>query len=777
MTDNEFALVRERGTAEGGEPLFSCVLTGDEAFLAHHVLRGQKVLPGAVLVEMVRAAVLSVAAERRVADDDGGAPRVVLREVLWLRPVVVMAAPVTLYVKLLRNNPVPDSFQVFSHLLTAGTASLRTAPGGRTLTPAAAVIHCRGRVACEIEGAALQPCDIGLANAPGASLELSAAQCYAKFAAAEIEYGATYRGLRSVKVHSLSSGIRVCHAHAERPRLAGADPAHGGPEHAMIDTALQATLGLLWRDSTAMEPEWSEVRLPFSLQEIRVIRPCPQRTIVQVCEAQGSSRSAPRFDIRVCDERGEVCILLRGLTTVAAELRGPSPQPGVVFMAPYWETKHEAGSSDSGAQREWQEQFVVFLECEPGENGDLDGGSLAQTYLPRARCLRVRSVEGPTAVRFTHCASKLIELVAEIAKSRPSRAVLVQLVLRVDGEAPLLFAMGAILRSARLENPNIVGQLIGVSAGESMRGVWERVRKESQAALPDHMVCYQGDVRQLLRFRTQRFPSTSRGCAAGQPFQAQGVYLITGGSGGLGAIFGREIALRAPAAKVIIAGRSEQSERKVQQLLEELGVDRAQYHRVDVADEQAVVGLVQDILAKHGRLDGVIHSAGVTHDGLLIRKHADHVAQVLAPKVSGLANLDRATCSVRLDFFVAFASGTGVFGNAGQCDYAVANAFMDAFMQQRDRWVKEGQRSGVSLSIDWPLWADGGMRIDAASVRRMSQDWGLEPLGTQRGIEAFYRAIDSGLPQVAVVAGREARLPKLLARAGFESQPMRHQAQ
>src|SRR5215470_14810996 len=85
-----------------------------------------------------------------------------------------------------------------------------------------------------------------------------------------------------------------------------------------------------------------------------------------------------------------------------------------------------------------------------------------------------------------------------------------------------------------------------------------------------------------------------------------------------------------------------------------------------------------------------------------------------APKVAGVVNLDAATRAVGLEFMILFGSGSGVFGNVGQADYAAANGFLDSCASYRNGLVKKGDRDGLTLSVDWPLWRDGGMKMDAA---------------------------------------------------------------
>src|SRR6185312_9605282 len=197
--------------------------------------------------------------------------------------------------------------------------------------------------------------------------------------------------------------------------------------------------------------------------------------------------------------------------------------------------------------------------------------------------------------------------------------------------------------------------------------------------------------------------------------KAGGVYLISGGAGGLGQIVAQEIAGSVEGARLMLLGRSAlnaASQRKLEALRGTGAV--VEYETVDVSDAEQVKRCVEGVLARHGRLDGVVHGAGVIRDSFLIHKTADELRAVLAAKVAGTINLDEATQGLPLDFFLTFSSVAAVLGNVGQGDYALANAFMDRYAEYRAQLQAAGQRSGRSVSINWPLWSEGGMQVGKA---------------------------------------------------------------
>src|SRR5205085_2166392 len=112
-------------------------------------------------------------------------------------------------------------------------------------------------------------------------------------------------------------------------------------------------------------------------------------------------------------------------------------------------------------------------------------------------------------------------------------------------------------------------------------------------------------------------------------FDDRGVYLITGGLGGLGLLFAKEIVARTSNARVILTGRSASTEGR----LDALQSDRMSYRQLDLGDLDQVRRLVAGIVEEHGRLDGILHCAGMIADNFILKKTSAELRDVLAPKV------------------------------------------------------------------------------------------------------------------------------------------------
>ncbi|HOG04008.1 MAG TPA: SDR family NAD(P)-dependent oxidoreductase, partial [Accumulibacter sp.] len=202
--------------------------------------------------------------------------------------------------------------------------------------------------------------------------------------------------------------------------------------------------------------------------------------------------------------------------------------------------------------------------------------------------------QADAVVRFETYAAQLLAALKDLPVHGPE--VLVQVAVPAAQET--LFGLSGLLLTAQLENPRLRGQVIGLEGVEDMATV---LRDEGGQA--DALVRYRAGVRSVM---------VSEECAlapAGHPWRDGGVYLITGGAGGLGMLFARDILRHAGQATVILAGRSSQPAQRLPASLH--------YRQIDVADATAVSAGVRAIREEFGTLNGILHCAGVLRDGYL----------------------------------------------------------------------------------------------------------------------------------------------------------------
>jgi phthiocerol/phenolphthiocerol synthesis type-I polyketide synthase E len=229
-----------------------------------------------------------------------------------------------------------------------------------------------------------------------------------------------------------------------------------------------------------------------------------------------------------------------------------------------------------------------------------------------------------------------------------------------------------------------------------------------------------------------------------------GVYLITGGLGGIGLALATHLAETEKARLVLISrsgldkpGAADQVAR-----LERAGA-QVLVVAADVTDRGQMAGAIQEAERRFGTVHGVVHAAGVPGAGLLQVTSRDAMAAVLAPKVHGTLVLDELFRDRPLDFMVLCSSLTGTLGALGQADYAAANAFQDAFAQK----ALADRPDRLTVAIAWDTWRESGMAVAAAlpavlaSRREELLRFGLTDA---EGAEVFRRALHADVPRVLV---------------------------
>ncbi|MGW9425784.1 SDR family NAD(P)-dependent oxidoreductase, partial [Streptomyces koyangensis] len=220
--------------------------------------------------------------------------------------------------------------------------------------------------------------------------------------------------------------------------------------------------------------------------------------------------------------------------------------------------------------------------------------------------------------------------------------------------------------------------------------------------------------------------------------------LITGGTGALGAHVARSLAASGARHLVLTSRRGPGSPGAAELVaeLEELGAG-VTVAECDVADRDQLAGLL-DSLPAGLPLTGVVHAAGVLDDGVLDALTLDRFDAVLRPKTLGTAHLHELTRDHGVTLFVLFSSIVGVLGNAGQANYAAANAYLDAVAEQR-------RAEGLPVtSVAWGPWADAGMATADVLTDRMSHD-GLAPMDPDTAVAALRAAVTEGAPHATVL--------------------------
>jgi NAD(P)-dependent dehydrogenase (short-subunit alcohol dehydrogenase family)/acyl carrier protein len=227
----------------------------------------------------------------------------------------------------------------------------------------------------------------------------------------------------------------------------------------------------------------------------------------------------------------------------------------------------------------------------------------------------------------------------------------------------------------------------------------------------------------------------------------EGVQLVIGGTRGFGLATALWLA-ESGARRIVVAslsGKVDPAGRARINALRKRGVMFA-VERVDVTDAGDVAGLIARVAYAHGPVTGIFHAAVTLRDGMLDGIAEADLAAVLAPKVQGADNLDRASRDQPIERFVLYSSVSALVGNPGQGAYAAANGYLEGLARAR-------RAEGLpALAVQWGAIADVGLLADRAET--------LESLSRVSGVVAMQSA------------DALARLGTILAQAGDLADPV-----
>ncbi|MFF8597286.1 polyketide synthase dehydratase domain-containing protein, partial [Streptomyces sp. NPDC015220] len=329
---------------------FTTTLTGDEFFLADHVVGGRSILPGVVSIEMARAAVEFALGELGATEHS-----LRLRDIVWPQPLTAPDGRTELHVTLERRDGGAVGFTVHS--------------GDRVLGDASAV-HCQG--AAELGDPTGPRLDLDELRATVRRDGLPADEVYAALRARGIEHGPSLRALGGIR---LGDGQVL----AELARPAAAPVLEQCRLHpSLLDGALQTVAGLTLGAGTDGAP----AGVPFAVDTVEVFRHCPDRIWVRT---RRGTRGAGTYDIDLCAEDGTVCVRIQGLHLREGGVRDAES----VYAVPSWEPATlpaepsapapdllVASVADERLRRAWPAALVLDARSAARAIGDGTVGSL-----------------------------------------------------------------------------------------------------------------------------------------------------------------------------------------------------------------------------------------------------------------------------------------------------------------------------------------------------------------------------------------------------------------
>lgn len=369
--------------------------------------------------------------------------------------------------------------------------------------------------------------------------------------------------------------------------------------------------------------------------------------------------------------------------------------------------------------------------------------------------------------------SSLLFLAHAIAENNQTDAVEISIISNnlqeVTGSEILCPEKALVLGACKvmpLEYPNITCRSIDVvvPVESEQEELIQKLIAELTTPTSDQIIAYRGRNRWLQDFEPVQLDGT---VAENLHLRKQGVYLITGGLGGVGLLLAEYLA-KTVQAKLILLGRStfpEQDEwsewlstsdrqdhisQKIQKLqaMKAFGAE-VMIASADVTNLDQMSAVLNKANQRFGEIHGVIHAAAVYGGGMMQLTTKETVASALAPKVQGTRVLETLFQRNNLDFFVLCSSLSSFTGTSGMADYTAANAFLDSFAHYSTSKYRTWK---FIKSINWDRWNSVGMAVPVEARHQEITGEKLKAGMTAfQGIEAFKRILsNSTVPQVIV---------------------------
>ncbi|MEU1133259.1 SDR family NAD(P)-dependent oxidoreductase [Streptomyces sp. NPDC005900] len=496
---------------------------------------------------------------------------------------------------------------------------------------------------------------------------------YDELAGRGLEYGPAFRNLERVWRHGDDLLAEVA---------LGEEPGPFGVHPALLDAVLHPLV-----------LEQPGTMVPFSWAGVRLARRGASRLRVRI-----SPLGEGRASLHVADGSGVEVLFVDSLTLRPLDARRSDPK---LFQVQWREIAAPA------AVKPWDPATEVLPVTPADTDVPTAVHESAERVLGHVRKWLEENGEG---------ASRLVVVTR--------RAVAVELGDDVDLAAATVWGL---LRPTQTEHP---GRIVLVDADA------DDVESAEPATDVLARALALGEPQVALRDGTPYVPRLTRGFVPAPDqdrpvIDPEGTVLITGGTGGLGALVARRLVAGHGVRHLLLVSRSGRAADGVEELVAELAAQGAAVSvaACDVTDRAALAELLADVPAS-APLRAVVHAAGRMDDAATLSLEPERLHAVLAPKADAAWHLHDLTAGLDLTAFVLFSSVTATLGLAGQANYAAANAFLDALAHHR-------HSAGLpALSLGWGLWEQRtGMtdRLDDADRQRMLR-MGMRPLPTDDGL-------------------------------------------
>ena len=726
---------------------FTKTLTGKEFYLTDHRINANPILPGVVYIEMARAAG-SIASKKQLIG---------FRNIVWTRPIQITDQPKLTTIVLSPESPEKIHFEILTESKHQDASDTNQR-----------ILHAQGNIIYgESPLKQLPPLDLK-AIRDRCPQQKNKMEIYTRIKALGLDLGPSLQVIEEIK-----NNDREIIAQLKLPNHLLDTANQFGLHPTLLDGSLQMAF--------ILHADGKSLFLPFNIGVIEIYRELPSACYAYAHKTSTTKNSSDTFEVFLVDATGNILVHMKDVLARAIQIEETNKAvSNVYYYQPTWEVRviHNPelnildpliifdDSSDLLQRLKGKLPNVSIIQVKSGETyrciNDTEyviNRKHSDDYIKLISQLKHRQSTAKLIIINTNL-TPTIEFSSQkvndqLAQSYYELLYLSQALLQTmpkeqiqilctstnnESYSPYAKALTGFTKGLRSEHPHLVCKVILIEG--SLGATLDKVLSEFGSMELD--IYYDKNrVRYARTICDIKYQHTM----APPPFKKSGVYLITGGLGGLGLIFSKFLA-KEYQAKLVLLGRSKLND-DLQKRLDELTELGAQvlYLQGDVCNVTDVNTCIDATKKCFGSINGIIHSAGVLHDSYLAQKGYQDSQEVLLPKVLGSINLHHETQAEPLDFFVMFSSISAIFGNVGQCDYAFANGFMDAFAEWRDKERLEGNCKGKTVSINWAFWAEGGMQMGGYVATMDETNDGGHTFVDKRRHNSFYEHIGSTIPR------------------------------
>ena len=172
------------------------------------------------------------------------------------------------------------------------------------------------------------------------------------------------------------------------------------------------------------------------------------------------------------------------------------------------------------------------------------------------------------------------------------------------------------------------------------------------------------------------------------------------------------------------------------------------YFGVNLTHDKAVARVIDQVRERSGRIDVLLHAAGLDRSYSLPDKEPGEFDLVFDVKSDGFFNLLHAIGDMPLGVSVAFSSIAGRFGNLGQTDYAAANDLLCKITSS----LRTTRPTTRGIAIDWTAWGGIGM-ASRGSIPKVMEMAGIDMLPPETGATVIRNELTAGGTRGEVVIG------------------------